>query len=79
MAEIDVSLDIIICVCVALCDPMDCSPPGSSVHRVFQARILGWVAVLADGFFTTEPPGNKICINSDPNVSIRISNLSPQN
>ena len=29
---------------VGLCDPLDCSPPGSSVHRIFQARILGWVA-----------------------------------
>ena len=28
-----------------LCDPMDCSPPGSSVHENFQARILEWVAV----------------------------------
>ena len=27
------------------CDPMDCSPPGSSVHRIFQARILEWVAI----------------------------------
>ena len=26
--------------CPALCDPMDCSPPGSSVHGIFQARIL---------------------------------------
>ena len=26
------------------CDPMDCSPPGSSVHGIFQARILEWVA-----------------------------------
>ena len=34
---------------------------------------------LAGGFFTTEPPGNKICTNSDNNISIRISNLSPQN
>ena len=30
---------------VALCDPMDCSPPGSSVHGIFQARILEWVAI----------------------------------
>ena len=29
----------------ALCDPVDCSPPGSSVHGIFQARILEWVAV----------------------------------
>ena len=30
---------------VQLCDPMDCSPPGSSVHGILQARILEWVAV----------------------------------
>ena len=28
-----------------LCDPMDCSPSGSSVHGIFQARILEWVAI----------------------------------
>ena len=28
-----------------LCDPMDCSPPGSSVHGISQARILEWVAI----------------------------------
>ena len=39
------------CVCVhaqscpSLCDPMDCSPPGSSVHGISQARILEWVAI----------------------------------
>ena len=31
--------------CPTLCDPMDCSPPGSSVHEIFQARILEWVAI----------------------------------
>ena len=31
--------------CPALCDPMNCSPPGSSVHRFLQARILEWVAI----------------------------------
>ena len=30
---------------VQLCEPMDCSPPGSSVHGIIQARILEWVAV----------------------------------
>ena len=30
--------------CLTLCDPMDCSLPGSSVHGIFQARILEWVA-----------------------------------
>ena len=28
-----------------LCDPMDCSPPGSSLHGILQARILEWVAI----------------------------------
>ena len=30
---------------VQLCDPMDCSPPGSSVHGILQAGILEWVAI----------------------------------
>ena len=30
--------------CLTLCDPMDCSPPGSSVHGILHARILEWVA-----------------------------------
>ena len=32
-------------VCLTLCDPMDCSRPGSSVHGIFHARILEWVAI----------------------------------
>jgi len=31
--------------CPMLCDPMDCSPPGSSVHGILQARTLEWVAM----------------------------------
>ena len=31
--------------CPTLCNPMDCSPPGSSVHGILQARILEWVAI----------------------------------
>ena len=31
--------------CPALCDPMDCSPPGSSVHGISQSRILELVAI----------------------------------
>ena len=31
--------------CLTLCDPLDCSPPGSSVHGILQARTLEWVAV----------------------------------
>ena len=32
-------------LCPTLCDPMDCSPPLSSVHGIFQARVLEWVAI----------------------------------
>ena len=32
-------------LCPSLCDPMDCSSPGSSVHGILQARILEWVAM----------------------------------
>ena len=42
--------------CPTLIDPMDCSLPGSSIHGIFQARVLGWVAIAFSGFFTTEPP-----------------------
>ena len=31
--------------CLTLSDPMDCSLPGSSVHGIFQARVLGWGAI----------------------------------
>ena len=43
---------VCVCVCVlmaqsclTLCDPIGCSPPGSSVHGILQARILEWVAM----------------------------------
>ena len=31
--------------CPTLCNPTDCSPPGSCVHKILQARILEWVAI----------------------------------
>ena len=37
--------------CPTLCDPMDCSLPGPSVHGIFQARVLEWVAIA----FSTNP------------------------
>ena len=48
---VSVSVCVCVCVCVcaqsrpALCNPMDRSPPGSSVHGIFQARILELVAI----------------------------------
>ena len=44
-------IEIITCVCsvtqscLTFCNPMNCSLPGSSVHEIFQARILEWVAI----------------------------------
>ena len=40
--------------CPTLCYPMDCSLPGSSIHRIFQARVLKWVAIS----FSTIWPSN---------------------
>ena len=44
-----------------LCDPTDCSPPGSSVHGILQARILEWVAMPSSrGVFLTQ--GSNPCL-----------------
>ena len=44
-------IDVCVCSvaqsCPALCNPIDCSPPGSSVHRIFQSRILEWVVMAS--------------------------------
>ena len=42
-------LALIIRLCPTLCDPMDYSPPGSSVHGNLQARIPEWVAISYSG------------------------------
>ena len=38
--------------CPTLRDPMDCSPPGSSVHGIFQARVLEWGAIAFSNIFS---------------------------
>ena len=50
--EIDSICFLLVCAshaewlsCLTLCDPMDCSPPDFSVHRILQARIQEWVAM----------------------------------
>ena len=41
--------------CLTLCDPMDCSSPGSCIHRILQARILEWIAMPSSrGIFPTQ-------------------------
>ena len=44
-------------LCPTLSDPMDCSLPGSSVHGIFQARVLEWGAIA---FSEYEVQGNKM-------------------
>jgi len=39
--------------CLTLRDPMDCSPPGSSIHGIFQARVLEWGAIAFSEMNTT--------------------------
>ena len=67
-------------LCPTLCDPMECSPPGSSIHGILQARILEWVAVPSSrgssrcrdqthipcisGGFFTARPPGKSCLES---------------
>ena len=36
-------------LCPTLGDPMDCSPPGPSIHGIFQARVLEWGAIAFSG------------------------------
>ena len=48
-------LYVFVCVCTQSCptlyDPMDSSPPGSSVHGIFQARILKWVVIFYSFYY----------------------------
>ena len=48
--------------CPTLCDPMDCSPPGSSVHGISQARILECVAISSSR--ASSQPRDRTCISS---------------
>ena len=40
--------------CLTPSDPMDCSPPGSSIHGIFQARVLEWVAIAFSEIWARE-------------------------
>ena len=51
-------------LCPTLCDPMDCSPPGSSVHGILQARILEWVALpFSRGFSQPRDQAHISCVS----------------
>ena len=49
--------------CPTLCDPVDCRPPGSSVHGILQARILEWIAIsFSRGFSWSRDRTHFSCI-----------------
>ena len=45
--------------CPTLCDPMDCSLPGSSIHGIFQARVLEWGTIAFSAFCIPVPYNEK--------------------
>ena len=45
---------------LTLCDPMDCSPPGSSVHGILQARILEWLPFPSPGGSSPSRDGTQV-------------------
>ena len=67
-------------LCLTLCNPMDYSLPGSSVHGIFQARVLEWVAIsfsrgpsaLQIEALPSEPPGSPIRVVSSAYLRLLI-------
>ena len=56
--------------CPTLCKPIDCSPPGSSVNGIFQARILQWVAISSSR--GSSPPRDRTRISCVSCIGRRI-------
>ena len=55
-----ISICLVTQLCPTLCDPMDCSPPGSSVCGTLQARILEWVAIPFSGGSSRPRDGTQV-------------------
>ena len=70
-------------LCETLCDPIDYSPPGSSVHGVLQARSLEWVAISfsrvkkVSGFLGIYLPMSEILMNMGPKRPAKNYHLDP--
>ena len=58
-------------LCLTLCNPMDYSPPNTSVHGVFQARILEWVAISFSKFLLYPEINSRLSKKQYNNKSIR--------
>ena len=61
--------------CQTLCNPVDCSPSGSSVHGVLQARILEWVAMPSSRGSTQ--PRDQIHVSWSPALQVDSLPLAP--
>ena len=61
--------------CPTLCDPMDCTPPGSSVHRMLQVRILEWVAMPSSR--GSSWPKDQTCISFNSCIAGRFFTTEP--
>ena len=60
--------------CLTLCNPMDCSLPGSSLHGILQARILEWVAMSSSR--ESSDPGIKPVSLMSPALADRFFNTN---
>ena len=58
-------------LCLTLCDPMDSSPPGSSVHGILQARVLEWVPLPSPGDLPS--PGIEPVSSASPSLHFTAS------
>ena len=61
--------------CPTLCNPVDCSPPGSSVHGILQARMLEWVAISSSR--GSSQCRNWACISCIPWIADRFFTAEP--
>ena len=62
-------------LCPTICDPMDYSPPGSSVHGILQARILEWVAISYSR--GSSGPRDQTCVSCDSCIAGGFFTLEP--
>ena len=62
-------------VCPTLCDPVDCNPPGSSAHGIFQARVLEWVAISPSR--ASSRPRDRTCVSCISCIADRFLLLEP--
>ena len=60
-------------LCLTLWDPMDCSLPGSSVHGIFQARILEWVAIAFSRGSSRPRDWNRVSCIVDRHFTVSIN------